>query len=40
MAEFQARVAHAGDLSTQQKVLLFTGGLPEHIRIDGNLCEP
>jgi hypothetical protein len=40
MAEFQARAAHAGDLSAVQKARLFTGGLPEHIRVDVELLEP
>ena len=40
MVEFQARAAHAGDLSMLQKARLFTGGLPEHIRVDVELLEP
>ena len=31
---------HAGKLSTLQKARLFTGGLPDYIRIDDELHEP
>jgi len=34
------RAAHAGHLVPRQKALLFTGGLPDHIRIDVELQEP
>lgn len=37
---FQARMAHAGRLSPYQQVQLFTGGLPDHIRIDVELHDP
>jgi len=37
---FQARMAHAGRLKPLQQALLFTGGLPDHIRIDVELHEP
>jgi len=40
MEAFQARAAHAGHLAPRQKALLFTGGLPDHIRIDVELLEP
>jgi hypothetical protein len=40
MEAFQARATYAGELSTLQKARLFTGGLPEHIRIDVDLLEP
>jgi hypothetical protein len=37
---FQARMAHAGYLSPEQQVQLFTGGLPDAIRIDVELQFP
>jgi len=37
---FQARMAHAGYLSQAQEVQLFTGGLPDSIRIDVELQSP
>ena len=37
---FQARMAHAGYLSQAQQVQLFTGGLPDSIRIDVELQSP
>lgn len=37
---FQARLAHAGRLTPQQQAQLFTGGLPDHVRIDVELHEP
>ena len=37
---FQARLAHAGYLSPLQQVQLFTGGLPDQIRIDVELQAP
>jgi transposase InsO family protein len=37
---FQARMAHAGYLSPEQQVQLFTGGLPDTIRIDVELQFP
>ena len=40
MEAFQARAAHAGRLSPGQKAKLFTGGLPEHIRVDVELHDP
>jgi hypothetical protein len=40
MEAFQARTTHAGTLSVLQKAQLFTGGLPDHIRIDVELHEP
>ena len=40
MSAFQARLAHAGRLQPLQQAQLFTGGLPEHIRIDVELHEP
>jgi hypothetical protein len=40
MEAFQARAAHAGTLSPLQKAQLFTGGLPDHIRVDVELHEP
>ena len=40
MEAFQARATHAGRLSPSQKAKLFTGGLPEHIRIDVELHDP
>jgi len=40
MSAFQARLAHAGRLDPLQQAQLFTGGLPEHIRVDVELHEP
>jgi hypothetical protein len=40
LVAFQARMAHAGYLSPEQQVHLFTGGLPDTIRIDVELQEP
>ena len=40
MEAFQARAAHAGHLSPLQKAQLFTGGLPDHIRVDVELHDP
>jgi hypothetical protein len=40
MSAFQARLAHAGRLAPLQQAQLFTGGLPEHIRVDVELHEP
>ena len=40
MEAFQARLAHAGHLHPLQQAQLFTGGLPEHIRVDVELHEP
>jgi len=40
MEAFQARAAHAGELTTLQKAKLFTGGLPAYIRVDMELMEP
>ncbi|CAD6219830.1 unnamed protein product [Miscanthus lutarioriparius] len=37
---FQARLAHAGRLSPDQQAQLFTGGLPDHIRVDVELHDP
>ena len=37
---FQARMAHAGRLSPYQQAQLFTGGLPDHIRVDVELHDP
>ena len=37
---FQARMAHAGNLSPEQQVQLFTGGLPDPIRTDVELQAP
>jgi hypothetical protein len=37
---FQARMAHAGRLAPLQQAQLFTGGLPDHIRIDVELHDP
>ena len=37
---FQARMAHAGYLSPEQQVQLFTGGLPDLIRTDVELQVP
>jgi hypothetical protein len=37
---FQARLAHAGHLEPLQQAQLFTGGLPEAIRVDVELHEP
>lgn len=37
---FQARMAHAGYLTPAQQVQLFTGGLPESIRVDVELQNP
>jgi hypothetical protein len=37
---FQARLAHAGRLTPHQQAQLFTGGLPDHVRIDVELHEP
>jgi hypothetical protein len=37
---FLARLAHAGRLTPYQQAQLFTGGLPEHIRIDVELHDP
>ena len=36
---FQQRLAHAGSL-TQEQVQLFSGGLPDHIRVDEELQMP
>jgi hypothetical protein len=35
-----AKMAHAGPLSPEQQVRLFTGGLPEPIRVDVELQAP
>ena len=40
MEAFEARAAHAGRLSSGQKAKLFTGGLPDHIRVDVELHDP
>jgi hypothetical protein len=40
MSAFQAWLAHAGRLEPLQQAQLFTGGLPEHIRVDVELHEP
>lgn len=40
MEAFQARAAHAGTLTALQKAQLFTGGLPEQIRVEVELQEP
>lgn len=40
MDTFQARAAHASHLLPLQKVQLFTGGLPDHIRVDVELHDP
>lgn len=40
MDAFQARLAHAGRLEQLQQAQLFTGGLPEHIRVDVELHDP
>ncbi|CAD6220852.1 unnamed protein product [Miscanthus lutarioriparius] len=40
MEAFQARAAHAGDLTTLQRAKLFTGGLPDYIRVDVELHQP
>ena len=37
---FNAILCHARDLSTPQKAELFTGGLPDHIRVDVELRNP
>lgn len=37
---FQAKMAHAGYLSQEQQVHLFTGGLPEALRVDVELQAP
>ena len=37
---FQARLAHAGYLTPEQQVQLFTGGLPDPIRTDVELQAP
>jgi hypothetical protein len=37
---FLAKMAHAGPLSPEQQVRLFTGGLPEPIRVDVELQAP
>jgi hypothetical protein len=37
---FQNRLAHAGYLTPEQQTHLFTGGLPDHIRIDVELQAP
>jgi hypothetical protein len=37
---FQARMAHAGRLTPYQQAQVFTGGLPDHIRIDVELHDP
>jgi hypothetical protein len=37
---FQDRLAHAGYLTPEQQVQLFTGGLPEAIRVDVELQAP
>jgi hypothetical protein len=37
---FQARLAHAGYLTPVQQARLFSGGLPDHIRIDVELLAP
>lgn len=38
--EFLAKMAHAGYLSPAQQVLLFTGGLPEVIKVNVELHQP
>jgi len=40
MSAFQARLAHAGRLDPVQQAQLFTGGLPDYIRVDVELHEP
>jgi hypothetical protein len=40
MEAFQARAAHAGDLSLLQHARLFMGGLPEYICVNVELQEP
>lgn len=37
---FQSKMAHAGHLTTEQQVKLFTGGLPDIIRVDVGLQFP
>jgi hypothetical protein len=37
---FWARMAYAGRLAPLQQAHLFTGGLPDHIRIDVELHDP
>ena len=37
---FQARLTHAGRLAPLQQAQLFTGGLPEALRVDVELHEP
>jgi hypothetical protein len=37
---FQTRLAHAGYMTPEQRTHLFTGGLPDHIRIDVELQAP
>jgi len=37
---FQSRMAHVGQLSSAQQVQLFTGGLPDSLRIDVELQAP
>ena len=40
MEAFQVRLAHAGHLAPLQQAQLFTGGLPEYIRVDVELHDP
>ena len=40
MEAFQAHAVHVGHLSPLQKAQLFTGGLPDHIRVDVELHDP
>ena len=37
---FQQRLAHAGFLTQEQQVQLFSGGLPDHIRVDVEMQIP
>lgn len=40
MEAFQARMAHVSRLKPLQQAQLFTGGLPDHIRVGVELHEP
>jgi hypothetical protein len=40
MEAFQAWTVHAGDLTTLQRAKLFTGGLPDYIRMDVEMHQP
>jgi hypothetical protein len=39
-AHFHDLVCHTDDLLPHQKADLFIGGLPDHIRVDVELCHP